>query len=268
MAFSDSLTARTTDRLRAMIRAGDFAEGRLAPEPAVAKRLGVSRATVRQALAQLAHEGVIVRKHGSGTFVNRNVLHITTRLEEVWDFAEMIRLSGHTPGVRPLGTELRPAPPECQAPLGLAAGAEVLAVTNLFLADERPVIYCRDIIPGHMVRQAYQWDELHGPVFEFLARRCGQTVSYAITEVLAVTAGPALARVLACKRATPLHRFDEVAYNAQHEPILYSQEFYVPDAFRFQVVRKLTTGAATAAPAPATRASRPRGRALRQQGGS
>ena len=255
MTLNDSLTSRTTGQLRAMIRDGKFADGRLLPEPAIAKLLGVSRATLRQALAQLAHEGVVIRKHGSGTFVNRNILQIDTRLEEVWDFAEMIRMSGHAPGVQPAGQSLGPATPEFAAKLGLPAGDEALVVTNVFLAGERPVIFCRDVIPGRLVRQAYQPQELQGPVYTFLDRRCGQRVSYNITEIAAVSATRELAGWLKCKAGAALHYFDEVGYNAQHQPILYSQEYYRSDAFSFKLVRKLTT-AGQAAPAGPRRPAR------------
>jgi GntR family transcriptional regulator len=241
MAASDSLTARTTSQLRALVRSGAFPDGRLAPEPTIARMLGVSRATVRQSLAELAHDGVLIRKHGSGTYVNPNILQMPTRLEEVWDFAEMIRLSGHAPGVQPAGQDLVPANAEYQHKLSLSAGDEVLVVTNIFLADERPVIFCRDVIPGKLVRQAYQPAELQGPVYTFLEHRCGQRVSYNITEVLVVNADRPLAAALKCRAGAALHYFDEIGYNAQHQPIIYSQEYYRSDAFSFKLVRKMTT---------------------------
>jgi len=242
MSQPASRTVTTAEQLRAMIQAGTFADERLASEPDIAAMLGVSRATVRQALAQLAHEGVLIRKHGRGTFINHNVLHIATRLEEVWDFAEMIRLSGHTPAVRHIETQLGPATPLDQEKLNLETTAETISVTNVFLADRRAVIFCRDVIPGQLVRQAYAPEELHGPVYAFLERRCQQRVSYNITEVLPAVADKTLTRHLDCKTGTPLHYFDEVGYNADHQPILYSQEYYAPDAFRFHVVRKMTSG--------------------------
>ena len=49
-------------------------QGQLPSEPQLAAELGVSRATIREALTILAREGVIVRRHGVGTFVNANLL--------------------------------------------------------------------------------------------------------------------------------------------------------------------------------------------------
>lgn len=248
---SPSRTA--TERLRELIRTGAFRQERLASEPAIAAMLGVSRPTVRQALAELAHEGMIIRKHGSGTFLNRHILQLRTRLEEVWDFAEMIERAGYTPGVKHIRTELRPANDVERDKLQLEAGSQVLSVTNLFLANRRPVIYCRDVIPGGLVRQAYAPEELHGPIYTFLAQRCQQRVIYNITEILPVAANTLLARYLKCKRGTPLHYFQEVGFNAEHTPIMYSEEYYWPEAFSFQLVRKMTWArVATTASAPKT----------------
>jgi GntR family transcriptional regulator len=248
----------TADRLRAMLYAGAFADGRLESEPDIAKRLGVSRSTARQALASLEHAGLLIRKQGSGTYVNSTILQMPSRLDEVWDFAEMIERSGHQPGVRHLSMRLEPASALFCEKLRLAPGAEVIAVANLFLADERPVIDCLDVIPGHLVRAAYAPEELHGPIYTFLGRRCQQQVSYNITEVRPVVAGEELAKQLGCRAGAPLHYFDEIGFNAEHTPILYSQEYYLPDAFRFHIVRKLTTSRRAAPARKAPRAVRPK----------
>jgi GntR family transcriptional regulator len=222
-----------------MIHSGAFPDGRLPTEPAIALRLNASRGTVRRALAQLEHEGLIFRKHGSGTYINQAVLRIATRIDEVWDFAEMIRLAGYEPGVEHIETRLELASPLYQTKLNLNATAEVIAVANLFLASGRPVIYCLDVIPGHLVRQAYAPEELHGPIYTFLNRRCQQQVKYNVMDVQAVNAEAHISAFLKCRPGAALHYFDEVGYNPDNQPVLYSQEYYIPDVFCFQAVRRM-----------------------------
>ena len=106
MNTTNSRVEQIADQLRSLIDAHYFSEGRLPSEPDLARRLGASRATVRQALERLARGGLILRRHGVGTFVNHQVLNIRTRLEEVWDFDEMIRAAGYAPAVRHLKLEL------------------------------------------------------------------------------------------------------------------------------------------------------------------
>lgn len=232
---------QVTANLRALIDGCQFEAGRLPSEPELASMLGASRATIRQALAQLAIDGLIVRKHGVGTFVNQHIQSIQTRLEEVWDFAEMIRLSGHTPSTQHLELNLGPASPEVARKLALEPEAELLTTANIFLADGLPVIYCLDFIPAHLVKQAYRDEELHGPVYTFLKKRCGQRVDHNITEILPVVADHRLSELLDCPAGTPLHYFAEVGFNNHNTPILYSEEYYRPEFFSFTVIRKMTS---------------------------
>lgn len=74
-----TLTRKVRSAILAGIRTGDFAPGKQIPtERELCVRLGVSRITVRSALASLAQEGVLRRRAGSGTFVNENRLRSGT----------------------------------------------------------------------------------------------------------------------------------------------------------------------------------------------
>ena len=245
MSHSSSRVEQITIRLRKLINAKTFEAGRLPPEPKLANQLGASRTTIRQALTQLELDGLILRRHGVGTFVNERVLNIGTRLEEVWDFVEMIKLSGHSPEVRNHYVKLEQEQAFISKKLSLAAGEETLTTANVFMADSLPVIYCIDVIPAKLIRNAYRDEELYGPVYSFLKRRCNQQVDYNITKIVPVTADEQLQEILHCKPGTPLHYFEEVAFNSNDMPIMYSQEYYRPEYFSFNIVRKMTTNQIT-----------------------
>jgi GntR family transcriptional regulator len=239
-----NLTSRVEQivlKLRKLINTKAFDTGRLPPEPDLANQLVVSRTTIRQALTQLEIDGLILRKHGVGTFVNDRVLNIGTRLEEVWDFVEMIKVSGHTPAVRNIFLRLEQASPIMSEKLALATGDEILITANVFMADNLPVIYCVDAIPAKLVRNAYHNEELWGPVYSFLKKRCDQQVEYNITKIVPVIADKNLQELLLCKANIPLHYFEEVAFNSDDLPIMFSQEYYRPEYFSFNVIRKMTT---------------------------
>ncbi|UCF97758.1 MAG: GntR family transcriptional regulator, partial [Spirochaetaceae bacterium] len=76
---SSTLSNKVKNLIWEGIRSGEFAPGEKIPsERELCDRFGVSRITVRSALASLAHKGVLRRRAGSGTFVNENRLRTGT----------------------------------------------------------------------------------------------------------------------------------------------------------------------------------------------
>ncbi len=66
-----SVTSKTIDSIRALIRSGELQPGeRLPPEQELAERLGVSRGTLREAVRALSHINVLDVRRGDGTFVS------------------------------------------------------------------------------------------------------------------------------------------------------------------------------------------------------
>lgn len=228
-------------QLRTLINELSAGDGRLPSEPQLASQVGASRATVRQALAMLEVEGLVTRRHGIGTFVNKRVLNIGTRLEEVWDFFEMIEMAGHQANTRNHFLTLGPPSPDIARKLCLSPIDEVIAAANVFLADDVPVIYCIDYLPASLVSQAYRDEELYGPVYEFMARRCDERIDTCIAELLPVVADDALAALLKCQPGSPLHLINETGFNARGTPIICSEEYYLPEFVNFTVLRKMTS---------------------------
>ena len=83
------MAIQVANHLRRQLRL-EYAEGgRLPSENEMAAELGVSRGTVRQALAILQQEGFISRHQGLGTFANPKVLGITARIDFAYEFSEL-----------------------------------------------------------------------------------------------------------------------------------------------------------------------------------
>ena len=94
------MTEQVKDNLRGRIVENEFEDDRIPSETVLAEELGVSRTTVRDALSRLEIEGVIYRKQGAGTFVNRPGLRIKSRLDEIWSYEEMLEAHGYQPDVK------------------------------------------------------------------------------------------------------------------------------------------------------------------------
>lgn len=93
-----------TEILRTRIWSGELAPGTLLPgEKDLLARFAVSRITVRRALSDLAHEGLVIRRPGRGTFVSK--AKIPDRSDPVLEFLENLKAQGHRPASRILVLE-------------------------------------------------------------------------------------------------------------------------------------------------------------------
>src|SRR3954470_16565784 len=106
---------------------------RLPTEQEIERAYGVSRATIRQALAALEHEGVVRRVQGLGTFVASPKIRHVPRLQS---FTELARSQGFVPSHPMLSSERGSASEEVAADLGVETGVPVRHLVRLLLADD------------------------------------------------------------------------------------------------------------------------------------
>jgi len=233
-----------TDQVKALIRKriadDEFEGGRIPPETELATEFGVSRTTVRDALSRLENEGTIYRRQGAGTFVNEQGLQITSRLEEIWSYEQVLEDHGYVPSVRVLGETTRPADLETAEALGLDEGDTVLTIEKLFLEDEDPVILTINRIPNMLLTDTEYTDDEVTPVYEFLEQHCGRTLGYYISEIVPVSLDDDTARKLGIPEGTAALAFDEIGYDQNNEPIVRATSYFRDDLLRFRLIRRRT----------------------------
>lgn len=130
------LYEQVKERLRVGIDSGELAEGEfLPPEPQLCDRFGVSRITLRRAVAELCEEGVLLRQQGRGTVVTRRKLQ--QHLVELHGFAEALGRAGEVVH-RVLDRADGLPGGEIGVALGLGAGAALVRFTRLILLGGDP----------------------------------------------------------------------------------------------------------------------------------
>lgn len=130
----------------------DIGQGRygtgdkLPPETQLAARFGVNRHTVRRALSEMADQGLVHSRRGSGVFVAAAPTNypIGKRVR----FHQNITRGGQTPAKRILALETRAADSTEAAALQLEPGAMVHVYDGLSLADDQPIALFQSVFPA------------------------------------------------------------------------------------------------------------------------
>lgn len=232
------------------IEAGDLvrADGSIPSEPDLSQRFDVSRATIRDALSRLEHAGIVVRRHGIGTYVNRLIANhpggVQYWLDETASFANLIRASGHRAECHILSSTIITAG-SCSAALGVDPQAQVLSAEKVFCSDGTPVIHCIDLVPFESIdpehrAMATSGDQCLESIYRFLEVQCHHKVSYQESQVFAAVADERLARLLNYSVGGPLFRLEEVGYSAEMTPLFYGRNHFRGDAVSFLQVRRPT----------------------------
>ena len=237
------LASRVREEVRDRIRDGRFSDGvQLPPEVELATSLGVSRTTVREALLQLEQEGLLIRRHGHGTFV-RSAARLRGSLNANLSATEVIRGHGMEPGTSHARVEEVGADDEAAAPLGLAPGAPVIRLERVRTADGRPVIFTVDVIPSRLFRRRRRstTDALLDPglsLYRLYAERLGRSITDGQASIRLTRADTLVADRLGIPAGSPILRLEQVDATAEGEQVLFSVESYVADTFEFSVHRR------------------------------
>ncbi len=171
--------------------------------------------------------------------INRHVLAIKVRMDMEIEFLDMIAQSGYTPGLLLSSHETIPAGGNVAARLAISEGDEVLRAVRLIGADGPPAIYCEDYIPSALVKDgSYTQADLNQPIFSFLKRFCDLEPHMDITEVRPSCADAPLAKVFRVAEGTPLLYLDELDYDMEGMPILYSPQYYIGGIIKHTLLRK------------------------------
>lgn len=226
-------------QLLSAMREGEYAHcDRLPRESVLSEKLGISRTQLRDILASLDREGFITRRHGVGTVINRHVLGAQARMDIEVEFMDMIRQSGHTPGVAFVRAAEGAADEKAAGQLGIPVGTPVLKISRLCTADGRPAIYCEDIVEKAKLRHPYTEAELRQPIFDFLQSVCGLSSYLDLTDLRPVAADAFLSGIFQLPEGTPLLNMDEVDYDIDGAPVFVSREYFADGVFRHTVLRK------------------------------
>ena len=222
---------------------------RLPSEPALAASMGVSRATLRDALRSLEEDGFVNRVQGSGTFITHRP-RMKNNLDVNFGVTDLIRSMGMRPGTEWARTFEVAASPEEARLLAVPRGSPLRCLERVRTSDGQPVVFSVDMMPRE--RLGDRPDLLgglgNGSVYRLLERELGVVIRQGVAAIRPANAEDRLAASLRVPAGTLLLYLQQVDYDLDGRPVLLSHEHHLADAFEIAVVRR--------GPGPSTRESR------------
>jgi len=212
---------------------------RLPSEPNLARQMGVSRATLREAMRAFETQGLLYRRQGSGTYVARQPQVIESGLEVLESIETLANRIGLPVSMGELKIEQRPAKEQEARVLGLSPELQVFEISRVILAEGQPAAYLVDILPVDVLAVEELAEDFRGSVLDLLLRRQTPSLARSRCEITATTASSEVARALGIQRGDVLLCFIATLYTTSDRVIDYSFSYFLPGYFRFHVVRRV-----------------------------
>jgi len=234
------LHIQARQHLLKLIEEGTYKPGEQLPsESSLAAQLGISRPTLREALFNLEQEGVIVRKHGVGTFVAPTYREkLASGLERLDSILAMADRQGVSTRVLQLNVEQVPANDQVAEKLNLAPAAPLTCVRRTIAIDDRLVAYLVDFAPETVLPAEAVDASFSGSVLDLLVRRNSIRIREAVAEITAINANALLAEHLEVEPGEALLLLSETLFTEDLVPVEFSRNYFLPDSFDFHILRR------------------------------
>ena len=141
-------------------------------------------------------------------------------------------------GFDDLWVQKEPACPELAGKLQVAPGVLLTSVRRVIVVDKVPVAYMLDVAPVSILSPADVDETFRGSVLDLLRQKQDLQVAQAIADIVALDADAFLAEKLGIELGEAVLLLEETLFNQVGEVVEFSRNYFVPDFFRFHVVRR------------------------------
>lgn len=223
--------------LRKKIESGDFTKDVPLPsEEALADEYNISRITVRQAMASLERDGLIVRQRGKGTFISANATIF--KLPRYTGSIEDLVLMGKRTSTDVLESAWVAPPDHIRKCLRLGTSDQVFKVQKIRRIEISPFSHVFNYLPP-FIGEKLPLDLIKSkPMLMILEDELGIRAVEAEQSVEATIADPQIASMLEIRVGDPLLKAERTVYDNKKNPIEYVSVLYRADKYAFTVKLK------------------------------
>lgn len=228
------------------IKAGELKTGdKLPSEKELCETYSVSRITARQALAELAKEGLINRSHGKGTFVAEPKLKLEQQLFQITPFNNSLLSKGIKPETKLLSFKIIPNSYHMSKTLNIPLAQNITELTLLGLGDNEPVSFYTSYHSQelgekvHEIVQQFLKEDLPFTTIDLFSKLPKISLGNIYQNFEASVADPYISNILSIKKGSPILIVESTLYDIDDHPLEYRTAIYRGDKYKFSTVRKL-----------------------------
>lgn len=212
---------------------------KLPSEPVLAGQLGVSRATLREAMRTFESQGMLKRQQGVGTFVVGPTQIIESGLEVLESIETLAERIGLEVSMGHFELSHIQASADQAEKLNLTINDPVIEVRRVIITHDSPVAYLVDILPEQVLDPEILATRFTGSVLDLLINVGDPPLSTSKTEISAIHAPVDVAKALNIQRGDTLLLLKALLFNEAGDPVDYSHSYFLPGYFRLHIIRKI-----------------------------
>ena len=213
----------------------EYRPGDLLPsERELSERYGLSRTTVRLALAELEQLGLVVRQHGRGTFVADRSAKVAN-LMQAYSFTDQMRSLGRVPETTILEFSEMDADKNLAERMGIRLGDRVFKLKRLRSADGTPMMVELSYLPVRKFLTLKRNLLESMPLYDIVEKVYNEKIRVAEEEFFASVARPSDAHLLDIAENAPVLDLIRTTYNTSNEIIEYTLSVARADQFKYKV---------------------------------
>jgi len=218
--------------LRQLIDQPEYSKGKLLPnEIELAKRLGISRNTVRHATNRLVYEGLLIRKKGVGTKVSDNI--VTTKLDSWHSFTQEMNEKGIPFKNYDVNIDWVEAGSSVAKFFSIPENKLVLKMERLRGLENGPIVYF--ISYFHPRVGLTGKEDFTKPLYKMLEEEHHTIVAVSKEEISARIADEEVAKKLGVKKNAPILKRKRFVSDPGGRPVEYNIGFYNAERFTYSI---------------------------------
>jgi GntR family transcriptional regulator len=230
MAVSQRVTKQSQTRVQVLDLIEQVGVGSAIPsERQLSQDLGVSRLTVRAAIDELAREGYLVRRRGSGTFVSEPKIAQELTMSS---FSEEMRRRGMRPGSKTLSLDVTHAGAYLGRCLHVSPSERIVIAKRLRLADEETMAIETLHVPEALVPGLTRTDFDQTSFYDLLHDRYGIEIVGGVQTIEPTVTNDEESEILGVPLHSPAFQFERTTRSEDGTIVEFVRSIYRGDRYR------------------------------------